>query len=592
MSIQERVLLRPAPLGPPPAVSALPARLWPALVLLAAYGAFLLVGDQLELSTFARFISRLAAGVLLLLLLLVWWWANRRVRWRDRAYGFGLLLAGGAVAAPLCHPSVGGFGLLMGSLGVVLAAWVLAMLLLKRAAPFVQRLGLFVAVALAWVCLTLLRIDGLSGGLRPEVHWRWATSAEDLFLAERARAAEEGEASPPASQEPLSLSAGDWPGFRGPQRDGSARGARIRTDWDANPPRLVWRHRIGPGWSSLIVVGDRLFTQEQRGEQEAVVCYDTATGREVWAHEDANRFWEPTAGVGPRATPCFADGRLFALGPKGTLECLDAATGTRHWSRDITLDCGAKAPMWGFTGSPLVVGDLVLVYGGGEESKSLLAYHVSSGDLAWTAAAGQTSYSSPQLATLGGKEQVLLFSNAGLTAVAPATGKVLWEHPLPLPPSAPRSLQPHVVGKAQVLVASEADLGLALLDVKPQGGPSSRWTSRDLKPAFNDFVVHEGHAYGFDGRIFACVELEEGSRRWKGGRYGHGQVLLLPEQGLLLVVSERGELVLLRASPERHEVLGRLRALEGKCWSHPALVRGRLYVRNAEWMACYEMGRR
>jgi outer membrane protein assembly factor BamB len=248
--------------------------------------------------------------------------------------------------------------------------------------------------------------------------------------------------------------------------------------------------------------------------------------------------------------------------------------------------------MWGFSGSPLVVGKRVIVFAGGDSSQNLLAYHVETGNLEWASSAGQTSYASPHPATIKGVEQILVFSNKGLTAVAPASGDVLWEHSLPLPPSAPRSVQPYVLSDG-VLVGSEGDIGLALIDLERQGKtftPTQRWDSQDLKPAFNDFVVHQGHAYGFDGRIFCCVELDAGSKCWKKGRYGHGQVLLLAEQSLLLVVTEKGKVVLLRATPEGHEELGQFQALKGKTWNHPVIAHGRLYVRNAEEMACYELG--
>jgi outer membrane protein assembly factor BamB len=369
------------------------------------------------------------------------------------------------------------------------------------------------------------------------------------------------------------------------------RGATVATDWAAHPPKELWRRRVGPAWSSTALVGGRLFTQEQRGERESVVCYDAATGREVWAHEDDGRFWESVAGAGPRATPTVAGGRVFAFGATGRLNCLHAATGWPYWSHDITADASAKVPQWGLCSSPLVVGGLVIVYAGGKAQKSLLAYHVESGELAWAADAGQSSYSSPQLATLAGTPQVLMFSDRGLTAVDPAAGSIFWEHAIPIP-GAPRSVQPQAVGAAQVIIASETDLGTALIDVTRDGSTwsaSQRWATKNLKPSFNDSVVHAGHIYGFDGAIFSCVDLETGKRRWKDGRYGHGQAVLLAEQGLLLVMSETGEVLLLAADPEQHHELGRFRAINGKTWNHPAVANGRLYVRNAEEMACYEL---
>jgi outer membrane protein assembly factor BamB len=238
-----------------------------------------------------------------------------------------------------------------------------------------------------------------------------------------------------------------------------------------------------------------------------------------------------------------------------------------------------------------VVEGVVIVFAGGDGPKTLLAYRQDSGEPAWQAAAGQLSYCSPQPATLAGRLAVLFFSDQGLTAVDPASGSVLFEHALPAR-QAPRSIQPRVVGTSQILVSSEADLGTALLDVARDGEHwtvTQRWASRDLKPSFNDFVIHDGHIYGFDGRVFCCVDLATGKRRWKEGRYEHGQVLLLADQGLLLVVSEAGTAVLLDATSERHRERGRFQALDGKTWNHPVLAHGRLYVRNGAEMACYEL---
>jgi outer membrane protein assembly factor BamB len=388
----------------------------------------------------------------------------------------------------------------------------------------------------------------------------------------------------------LSVQPGDWPAFRGPNRDSVVRGAKIATDWQTAPPKLLWRQRVGPGWSSFAVVGDRLFTQEQRGPSEAVVCLEAATGREIWAYEDAASFSDAQAGPGPRATPTFAEGRIYALGATGILNCLDAATGERAWSHDVAADAGAKLPVWGFVSSPLVVKGVVVVSAEGDRQKTLLAYRADSGEPAWTADVGKISYGSPQPASLHGAEQILFLGERGLMALDPATGKIFWEHSVPTGPAMPHSLQPHPLGESQILIAF--DHGATLIDVKRDGEvytPSQRWTSRALKPTFNDFVVHKGSIYGFDGAIFCCVEVQTGESRWKEGRYDHGQVLLLADQNLLLVISEKGEAILLAANPEEHKELGRFQAIKGKTWNHPVIAHGRLFVRNAEEMACYEL---
>jgi outer membrane protein assembly factor BamB len=389
----------------------------------------------------------------------------------------------------------------------------------------------------------------------------------------------------------VTLSAGDWPEFRGPNRDGVIAGVHVPTDWGTAPPRPLWRQRVGPAWSSVIVVGERLYTQEQRDKQEAVVCYEAATGKELWAHEDATRFWDTVSGAGPRATPTFANGRVYTLGGTGVLNCLDAATGKCYWTHDLKTDAGATPPLWGFAGSPLVADGNVIVFAGGKGDRTLLAYRADSGEPAWAAPAGEGSYSSPQLVTLAGKRQCLLLSDGGLTAVDPQTGTVLWKYGRAMP-GAPRTAQAHVVGATEVLVPTLAGPGLERISVTLDG---DTWKverlgeSTALKPEFPDVVVYEGHVYGFDLNQFCCVDLATGKRCWRGGRYGRGEVMLLPGQALLLVVSETGELVLLAANPQRQEELGRFQALNGKTWNHPVVAHGRLYVRNAEEMACYDL---
>ena len=448
-------------------------------------------------------------------------------------------------------------------------------------------------VALTLAVLALLRSDGLDGDLQADLHWRWSPSAEDKFLAQQARrssAATDAQPSARAEWVPT-LQSGDWIQFRGADRDGVIRGLAIGTDWNATPPRLAWRQRVGPAWSSVIVIDGRLFTQEQRGEQEAVVCYDALTGRCLWTHGYAARFWESVSGAGPRATPTFHDGRIYALGGTGILNCLDAATGKPYWTHNIAADAGAPIPQWGFSGSPLVVDGLAIVFAGGDEGKSLLAYRAATGAPAWATSAGTTSYSSPQLATLGGKRQCLLLSDDGLTAVEPLTGAVLWKDGVSWR-GAPRAVQPHVLGPTQLLVGTLDGFGTTLLDVAAEGSAWKvvrQWTSKDLKPEFPDLVVHQGHAYGFDVNIFCCLDLSTGKRSWKAGRYGRGQVMLLSEQSLLLVAAENGEVILLTANPRRQEELGRFPALDGKTWNHPVVAQHRLYIRNAEEMACYEL---
>jgi outer membrane protein assembly factor BamB len=485
------------------------------------------------------------------------------------------------------------FGLATLGLPVALTALVLWLLVARWTGFAWKRTGLCVVLGLCWGYFALIRIENMNADLGATVAWRWQPTAADLFNAWRAS---QPPAPAPKSEGPLTLSEGDWPSFRGPDRDGVIPGVTIATDWDKTPPKQLWRNRVGAGWSSVIVIGERLFTQEQRDEGEAVVCYNAVTGREIWVHTDPPHFKDTVSGFGPRATPTFADGQLFTMGATGLVNCLDAVTGKRHWSHDIAAEAGVRPPMWGFSSSPLVVGDKVIVFAGGDSGRGLLAYRTDKGDLAWGAPASSGSYSSPQLVTLCDRRQCLLLGDSGLTAVDPDTGKSLWQFGWDAP-GAPRALQPHVVGTNRLAAGTLTGAGVSLAEVKQEGQEwkvTEVWSANRMKPEFSDFVVHKGHAYGFDAATFCCLDLANGKRLWRQGRYGRGQVMLLPEQGLLLVMTEPGEVVLLAADPERSRELGRLAVLVQEertayTWNHPVIAHGRLYVRNAEEMACYEL---
>ncbi|MEP6668022.1 MAG: PQQ-binding-like beta-propeller repeat protein [Chthoniobacter sp.] len=555
--------------------------------LVLVYWTLFLVVDHLEKPYFYGFIYGMASALVFALCFLGWWGFNRSIRRAEKAWGFALIVAGAWVAAKFSDRSINVLTLSSGAFPLVVTVVVAWMFLVKRTLLSSHWLGFATAVVLGWAPFLLVRSDGFDSMLQSHLSWRWTPTAEQRFLAQM-----------PAKDSPASTAApvvaadsSSWAAFRGPDRDGVIRGTKVATDWKSVPPQQLWKHAVGPSWSSLIVVGDRLYTQEQRGAVEAVVCYDSATGRELWAHEDTTRFDEAVSGAGPRATPTFVDGRLYAFGGTGILNCLDAQTGKLHWSRDSKTDSQAKPPMWGMSSSPLVVDGNVIVYAGGEAGKSLLACRADTGDLVWTASAGQQSYSSPQITTIAGVRQCLMFHDFGLTSFDPTTGKKLWETGLVMK-GAPRCGQPHLVGPNQLAVAVLDGPGVSLIDVAKDGDQwkiSPVWASKDLKPEFPDFVVHDGNAYGFDSSIFCCLNLATGKRTWKDGRFGRGQVILLEDQALLLVVSESGEVILQAADAQARKELGRFQAVSGKTWNGPVIANGRLYLRNAEEMACYQL---
>ena len=362
---------------------------------------------------------------------------------------------------------------------------------------------------------------------------------------------------------------------------------RIETDWSKSPPVSLWRRPIGPGWSSFAVRGDLLYTQEQRGSDEVVACYSVTTGKPVWKHRDTARFWESNAGAGPRATPTLSNARVYTFGATGILNVLAAGNGAVVWSRNAASDTGAKIPGWGFSSSPLVLDDAVIVAVAGQ----LVAYNLTGGAPRWFGPDHGGSYSSPQLLTIDGVAQIVLLSGAGATSVAPVDGTVLWEHPWP----GGAIVQPALTADGDVLINTIAMTGgVGTRRIAVAHGPGGwsveeRWTSIGLKPYFNDFVVHKGHAYGFDGSILACIDLADGKRKWKGGRYGDGQLVLLSDQDLLLVLSEEGELALVGATTDQFREVARVPAIEGKTWNHPVLVGDVLLVRNGQEMAAFRL---
>jgi outer membrane protein assembly factor BamB len=388
----------------------------------------------------------------------------------------------------------------------------------------------------------------------------------------------------------LALANAEWPGFRGADRAARSKSLPISTNWAIRSPRQLWKIPVGPAWSSFAIAGHLLFTQEQRGPRETAVCYDAETGREIWNQSIEARFDDPLGGPGPRATPTLAGDGLFLMGATGTFMRLNAVTGDVVWKQDLKALAGREVPMWGFSASPLVVVSVVIVYAGGPGDKGLFAFDTASGTVRWSAAAGNDSYSSPQLNAIAGEELVLMLSNDGLLFLDPATGRERLNYEWKF--KGYRALQPQVIGGDTVLLPTSMNAGTRAIRITGTNGPLAAkelWTSKNLKPDFTDFVTHQGFAYGNDAGIFTCVDLKTGERKWKGGRYGKGQVLLLENSGLLLVAGEQGQVVLLRADPAQHIELDSFKALEGKTWNHPVVVGDRLYLRNSQEAACFQL---
>lgn len=380
-----------------------------------------------------------------------------------------------------------------------------------------------------------------------------------------------------------------WTDFRGPRRNGRYDERPILTTWPSGGLKPMWKQPIGGGYASFVVASGRAFTIEQRGSDEVVAAYDLATGRELWTNAWAAAFRELMGGDGPRATPTWHDGLVFALGAEGELRCLESATGRVIWRTNILADAGAKNLGWGMAASPLVVDNTVVVLPGGPNGQSVLAYDRRTGKRVWSALDDQQAYSSPMLVTLGGVRQLLVFSATRLMGLTPDRGDVLWEHPWKTQFDVNAS-QPLVLGENRVFISSGYGTGATVLELTAAGNRflvREVWRNIRMKNQFTSSVEHDGFVYGLDESILACVDATTGDLKWKGGRYGYGQVLLA--SGHLIVLTEDGDLVLVRATPDRHEEIVHFPVLDGKTWNHPAMSDGYLLVRNISEMAAFDL---
>ena len=555
-------------------------RIWPGIVLVTFQWLLWFVIPRVvpELSIYGIF-----GGLLGGIGIIVWWGFFSKAPRVERWGAVVLMIATLFVTSRFIHVSIatGGQGMMfiIYAIPTLSLAFVLWAVVSERFSNKIRRWSMLVTIILGSGMWTFLRIDGITGEFNLDLAWRWSKTSEELLLAQ------DGDDLTKYITAPKSINiVAEWPGFRGPNRDGIIKNVQIQTDWSVNPPVELWRRPIGPGCSSFAVSGNNLYTQEQRGEYEMISCYDINTGASIWRHQDKARFWDSHAGAGPRSTPTFCGGRVYSLGATGILNALNAADGSVVWSRNAVSDTNMKHSGWGYTSSPLVVDDIVVVAIVGQ----LVAYDMETGNPRWFGPDGGDSYSSPHLLNIDGIKQIALTSASGLVSIEPADGTVLWKYSWP---GDSRIVQPSVYDDHIVLLSSSDGSSVRRISVIRNSGKwkiEEQWTSSKLKPNFNDIIVHKGHAYGFNGPMLVCIGLDDGERKWRGGRYG-GQIILLADQDMLVVLSEKGELALVRAIPDKFEELSRLEAIEGKTWNHPVLVGDKLLIRNSREMVGYRM---
>jgi outer membrane protein assembly factor BamB len=497
------------------------------------------------------------------------------------------------------------------STGVLLLLW---WLFFSRARP-VARLAPLVVCALFPV---FFRHRGMTGDFIPIFEFRFAKNGPRgtaMTGAETTVASAEN----PKSSNPQNTADGnaagsraDFPQAFGPNRDSRLDGPALDPDWKNHPPQVLWRQPVGAAWSGFAVAGGRAITLEQQGEEELVTCRDILTGKLLWSTANAGHYNTAIAGEGPRTTPTIEGGHVFTLGATGTLRCLDLKTGRPVWTRDLTKDADIRAasdaskgkkgddpawaeargvfPTWGFTSSPLLHEGKVIVSAGGKDGKSLLAYDAATGAPVWHAGNRPINYSSPFLLKLAGREQIVMFNTEAITAHDPATGEVLWEHPWGK--GMPHVARPIAVGTNRVLFSSGYGVGSALLEIAPGAdgklAATEVWKTIRFQAKFSNPAERGGFVYGVSDGIFACLDLKDGRVRWKDGRYGHGQGLLVGDHYLQMTETP-GEIVLLRPTPDGANELAHFRVFDEKTWNPIALSGDLLVVRNDREAACIRL---
>ena len=375
------------------------------------------------------------------------------------------------------------------------------------------------------------------------------------------------------------LPAADWPRWRGPDLNGSSKEAGWNPEFPGGEPRIAWKARVGTGFSSVSVADGRLFTIGNEEGAETVWCLDAKTGKEVWKHEYEcpldPKFFEG----GPTSTPTIDGNKVFTLSRRGQLFAFDAAKGDVRWEKNIAGDNEMPIPGWGFSSSPVVLGDKLLLNIGATG----MAVDKGSGEVIWKSEPEEPGYSSAVTMKRGGKIVALLGCKKSWSAIDATTGELLWSHRW-LTRYGVNAADPIVRGD-QVLVSSGYGKGCVLLEWPSDADePDVVWQNKELRTQMNPAVLVDGHVFGTDGdagnrNALKCLEFATGEVKWSVDNIGTGGVTVA--DGKLIVLSARGELIIAPATAEKFAPIARAQVLGGKCWTVPVLANARIYCRNA-----------
>lgn len=393
-------------------------------------------------------------------------------------------------------------------------------------------------------------------------------------------------ASEPPSLQP---SAAEWFQWRGPGRDGHSTETGLLKQWPAGGPPLAWRTTgAGEGYSSFSTSAGRLYTLGARGQVEHVVAFDAETGRKVWETANGRRF-QNDRGDGPRSTPTVDGDRLYVFGGSGDLTCLEAATGARIWSVNVVQRLSGGNPYWGYSESPLIIGDRLLVNVGGRRA-SIVAFDKQDGRVLWQQLDDEAAYSSPMLLRIGSLSQAVFFTGRRVLAVDPRDGRLVWSYDRVSNGTA--NIATPVVRGNRVFVSSDYGTGAALLDVRAAGSIASAtevYFTRDMRNHHASSVLVGDTLYGFSSSILTALRFDTGEVLWRHRSVGKGSLVYADER--LYLYSEQGVVGLADASPTGYQERGRfsIGTVGPPTWSHPIIANGHLIIRDQDNVYAYRI---
>lgn len=364
--------------------------------------------------------------------------------------------------------------------------------------------------------------------------------------------------------------AADWPNYRGPDHNGISTETGWTTDWPADGPKVLWKAKVGMGFSAIVVANGRAYTQGNTRDVDTIFCFDANNGTSVWKHSYAAPLDPKYYEGGTSATPTVDGDRVYTVSKRGLIHCLNAADGSVVWATNLMTGLNAKMPTWGFAGSVLIEGDLAILNFGAAGT----ALDKKTGKVVWTSGSDESGYSTPVPVDIKGDRAVLLALKEDVAAVKIKDGKELWRFPWKTQYDV-NAADPMLVGN-KVFASSGYNHGGGVFDVSAQP-PKEIWNNKNMRNQFATSVLFQGHLYGVDDNQLRCVDFETGEVKWTDKVSGKGSLILA--DGKLIVLSERGELLVVNPSPEGFKPLARAQVVGGKCWSAPTLANGKIYVR-------------